>query len=180
MDSRQQHVVQADTRLSQEAEIARWLWAMQDARRRTLEELVDMPEAVIDWVPPDQTSSIGTVLYHLGLIETDWLCAEVLEQEYPPELAALFPHEHRDEQGHLTQVEGITLDHHLDRLATVRQQLLAVFQPMHLHDFRRIRSLPGYDVTPEWVLHHLLQHEAEHRSQIGALRRAAEQALYAG
>jgi uncharacterized damage-inducible protein DinB len=33
---------------------------------------------------------------------------------------------------------------------------------------------PPYDVTPEWVLHHLMQHEAEHRSQIGAPRARAQ------
>jgi len=45
---------------------------------------------------------------------------------------------------------------------------------MNIHDFRRVRRLPDYDVTPEWVLHHLTQHEAEHRSEIGALRASAE------
>jgi uncharacterized damage-inducible protein DinB len=40
---------------------------------------------------------------------------------------------------------------------------------MDLTEFRRVRSLEYYDVTPEYVLHHLMQHEAEHRSQIGAL-----------
>lgn len=177
MDSRQQNVVLVDARLSQEPDIARWLWAMQDARRRTMEQLAELPQAVIDWIPPDQGSSIGTVLYHLALIETDWLYAEVLEQDYPAEIAALFPYEHRDGAGQLTQVVGITLSQHLDRLATVRHRLLEVFHRMSLHEFRRVRQLPAYDVTPEWVLHHLLQHEAEHRSQLGALRSAAEQAL---
>ena len=40
---------------------------------------------------------------------------------------------------------------------------------MDLTDFRRARALALYDVTPEWVLHHLCQHEAEHRSQLGRL-----------
>jgi hypothetical protein len=31
-------------------------------------------------------------------------------------------------------------------------------------------TMPGYDVTPEWVLHPLLQHEAEHRGQISDMR----------
>jgi hypothetical protein len=35
-------------------------------------------------------------------------------------------------------------------------------------------------MSPEYVLHHLLQHEAEHRSQIGALRAHAEQTLNDG
>jgi uncharacterized damage-inducible protein DinB len=177
MDIREQKYVLADTHLSHEPEIARWLWALQDARQRTIEQLAGITQTVIDWMPPDQSSNIGTVLYHIGLIETDWLYAEVLEQPYPPEIAARFPYEHRDGQGLLTHVQGITLDQHLARLDTVRQMLLHVFKHMSLHEFRRIRRLPDYDVTPEWVLHHLMQHEAEHRSQLGALRIAAEHAL---
>lgn len=46
-------------------------------------------------------------------------------------------------------------------------------------EFRRVRSLPYYDVAPEWVLHHLMQHEAEHRSQIGSLRARAQRQLNA-
>jgi hypothetical protein len=34
--------------------------------------------------------------------------------------------------------------------------------------------MPDYEVTPEWVLHHLCQHEAEHRAEIAALRAGAE------
>ena len=47
---------------------------------------------------------------------------------------------------------------------------------MTLDDYRRLRSLPDYDVTPEWVLHHLAQHEALHRGQIFTLKRALERA----
>ena len=177
MDIREQKYVLADARLSHEPEIARWLWALQDVRQRTMEQVGGLTQAVIDWMPPDHGSNIGTILYHIGLIETDWLYVEVLEQPYPLEITALFPYEHRDGQGLLTQVQGITLDQHLAQLDTVRQMLLHVFQHMSLHEFRRLRNLPDYDVTPEWVLHHLMQHEAEHRSQLGALRIAAEHAL---
>ena len=45
---------------------------------------------------------------------------------------------------------------------------------MTLDEFRRPRSLPQYDVTPEWVLHHLTQHEAEHRGHIQGLREIIE------
>jgi uncharacterized damage-inducible protein DinB len=47
---------------------------------------------------------------------------------------------------------------------------------MDYADFRRLRHLPKYDVSPEWVLHHLLQHEAEHRGQINLLKRKAIEA----
>jgi len=166
-----------DTDLSQEPAIGQWLWALQDARQRTMEELDSVSVAMIDWLPPDNESSIGTVLYHMTDIEADWLYVEVLEQPLPSAVAALFPYATRDAQGRLTQVQGISRADHLKRLETVRNLLLAVFQPMTLAEFRRVRSLPHYDVTPEWVLHHLIQHEAEHRSQIGALRIRAKRTL---
>jgi uncharacterized damage-inducible protein DinB len=177
MSFREQKYLIVDARLSSEPEIGRWLWALEDTRRRTKARLADLPAAAIDWLSAEGESSIGTLLYHLALIEADWLCTEVLEQAYPPSIAALFPHQARDPQDQLTQVQGIGLGEHLARLDSVRAHVLQVYQAMDLHDFRRVRHLPDYDVTPEWVLHHLMQHEAEHRSQIEGLRALAERSL---
>jgi uncharacterized damage-inducible protein DinB len=178
MDSRRKNMI--DASLSKEPEIGRWLWALQDARRRTMEDLASLTQAAIDWMPPGNGSSIGTILYRIADIEADWLYVEVLEQPLPPEVAALFPHPTRDEQGRLTRVAGYSLEEHLERLETVRTLLLEAYQQMTLSEFRRVRSFPHYDVTPEWVLHHLMQHEAEHRGQIGALRARAKRDLVAG
>lgn len=165
------------TQLSREPEIGRWLWALQNTRERTMREIARLTPAMIDWLPPDGGSSIGAILYHLADTEADWLYVEGLARPFPPEVVALFPHQTRDEAGHLTQVQGDTLEDHLRRLAIVRGLLLEGYGQMDLAEFRQVRSLPQYDVTPEYVLHHLMQHEAEHRSQIGALRLAAERAL---
>ena len=177
MDSQERDYRVVDSYMSAEPEIGRWLWAFQDTRRRTLRELDGLTQTAVDWLPGDNESSIGTVLYHIALIECAWLYTEVLEQPVPPTVLALFPYDHRDEQGRLTQVQGMTLNLHLRRLEKVRELSLEVYQQMSLLDFRRPRSLPDYDVTPEWVLHHLIQHEAEHRSQIGSLRARAERRL---
>src|SRR3712207_1915383 len=126
MDVREQKVVLVDERLSKEPEMARWLWAFQDTRHLTLEALDGLTQATIDWLPPDNGSSMGTVLYHLALIEADWLYAEVLVQEYPPAVAALFPYADRDEQRQLMQVQGVRLAEHLSRLETVRGLVLGV------------------------------------------------------
>ena len=167
----------ADPTLHPEPAIGVWLWALGDARRRTLAQLDDIPAAAIDWQPAESAQSIGSILYHIALIEADWLYTEVLEQSYPEQIAALFPHDSRDQAGLLTSIRSVALSEHLARLDTVRQRILAAYQAMDLHDFRRVRHLPEYDVTPEWVLHHLMQHEAEHRSEIGGLRASAEQIL---
>jgi uncharacterized damage-inducible protein DinB len=175
-DSEKEQLI-VDTRLSREPEIGRWLWALQNTRQRTMREIARLTPAMIDWPPGNDDSSIGTILYHLADIEADWLYVEGLARPIPPEVRALFPHQTRDEQGRLMQVLGDTLEQHLRRLEIVRGLLLAGYGQMTLAEFHQVRSLEAYDVTPEYVLHHLMQHEAEHRSQIGGLRIAAQRAL---
>jgi uncharacterized damage-inducible protein DinB len=180
MDPQEKESLRVETYLSEEAEIGHWLWALQDTRHRTMRALDGVSSAILDWLPPGNGSSMGTILYHIAGIEADWLYTEVLEQSISPEIAALFPYDIRDGQGHLGQVQGLSLAQYLRRLEIVRGLLLSAYQPMDLTEFRRARSLAQYDVTPEWVLHHLMQHEAEHRSQIGALRARAENKLGLG
>jgi uncharacterized damage-inducible protein DinB len=155
-----------------EPEIGRWLWALQDTREETLRSLEGLSVADLDTMPPGADNTIGVLLYHVALIEADWLYVEALDNRpIPPEIEALFPLDARDEERHLSAMRGISLEEHLQRLATLRSTLLEEFKPMTLEDFRRPRHFPDqYDVTPEWVLHHLIQHEAEHRGHIQTLR----------
>ena len=165
------------TRPSTAPEIGRALWRIEQARERLNELLDRVKPAMVDWEPGPHESTIGTVLYHIADIEADWLYAEVLEWPLPPELDALFTIPTRDADGRLTPVPGFALSALVERLESVRARLLEVYATMDLADFRRERALPPYDVTPEWVLHHLAQHEAEHRGQIGSILDRAERVM---
>lgn len=148
-------------------EVGAALWRLEDARDRTLRVLKEVPAEAVD--AESGGNSIGTILYHLALIEADWLFSEILEREIPSELAALLPADDRDHAGILTTVRGQTMEEHLSRLATVRKALLQEMRAVSDEDFHRPRRLPSYDVSPAWVLHHLPQHEAEHRGEIGSI-----------
>lgn len=152
-----------------DAHIARLLGMLQDTRKRTLRELENASQEDLDRQLPNLPNSINTLLYHIAAIEVSWLYDEVLQADFPPALHPLFPIDVRDEEGQLTRLSGTTLGEHLQRLEQVRAALLDAFSRMTLADLQRPRSLPDYDVTPEWVLHHLMQHEAEHRGHISAL-----------
>lgn len=163
-EARSRHIIEALTGLPDAVGVS--VWRLQNARERTLHALTDLPPAALDWQASGLQNTIGTLLYHIALIETDWLYEEVLEREYPPEVQTLLPHPHRTKDGRLSPVVGVSMAEHLARLEKVRERLVETFATMTVEDFRRPRKLPQYDVTPEWVLHHLAQHEAEHRGEI--------------
>ena len=72
--------------------IAAWLAALDDARQRTLRLVDGLTPALLDWQPPGGGNGAGSLLYHIALIEADWLSAEVREEpDYPPALLALSP-----------------------------------------------------------------------------------------
>lgn len=163
--------------IGNDPEVGRWLAALEDARRDTLRELERVTPDMIDRYPDAPLSnSIGTLLYHIALIEAAWVTEEILEAGEPDELAELLPWPDREpggtpgDQRHLSRIDGQSIDDHRRRLAGVRAFTLEHLKPMTNEDFHRVRSLDTYDVAPDWVIHHLLQHEAEHRSHIALLR----------
>jgi uncharacterized damage-inducible protein DinB len=147
---------------------------MEDTRARTLRAIEGISSDLIDQVQTGGDNSIGSLLYHLAAIEADWLYADILNSDYPDWLSEVFPDDVRTDDGQLTPVRAVTLDEHLHRLASVRAYFLEDVRVVTDEDFRRPRKTESGVVTPEWVLHHLQQHEAEHRGQIQTIRKALE------
>jgi uncharacterized damage-inducible protein DinB len=162
-----------DTVAGFDPETGRWLWALEDVRRVLKARLNDLPQALIDYQPPS-SNSVGTLLYHIALVEADWLYVEVLGGRWDPAVQALLPHAARTDDGRLTPVPGVSAAEHIRRLDAVRQAFLGPFRGMSVSDWRRPRVLPEYTVTPEWVVYHLIEHEAHHRGQIFDLLRRQE------
>jgi hypothetical protein len=105
-----------------------------------------------------------------------YLYEDILGLDWAPELDALLPYRIRTDAGLLEQVRGETPATHLQRLEGSRALLLNALRSMTIDEWRRPRRIEHYTITPEWAVHHLMQHEAEHRSQIGELRLRAEPA----
>ena len=157
---------------AQTPEIGAWLSVLREGRERTVRRAARIAD--LDALP-ERGHSAGTLLYHIALIEMDWLYSEVLEKQeadFPPEARDWFPLDARSEDGKLSAFTGEPLERHLERLAWVRGRLEGAFEAMTLDEFRRIRPMEAYDVTPEWVLMHLALHEAHHEGQLALLPRA--------
>jgi len=150
-----------------------WLAALQEARTRTKARVHDLAPAALDWTGDGLVNSIGTLLAHVAAIEMDWLFTEICEQAIPADVLALLPPDVRTADGRLTPVVGLPLVEHVRRLDEARAVLLERAADLDATDLHRVRRLERCDVTPAWVFHHLLQHEAEHRAQIALLRARA-------
>jgi uncharacterized damage-inducible protein DinB len=158
-------------------EIGRWLWALQDVRRRyTLRLVRDLDERLVDWAGPDgQENSIGSLLYHIADVEMGWLYGDLKGlPEPPPAVLQLLPLPGREPDGkRLTRVLGVPLAEHVARLNRSREIFLKELEGMSSAEWRRLRPAPppdDYDVTPEWVVFHLVEHEAGHAFQISSLK----------
>lgn len=158
--------------------IGQMLWMLEETRGRTLAAVAGLESDILEWEPPYGGNSIASLLYHIPAIEADWLYVEVLQAEsFHKELIPYFPVDVTEPDGRLARWRGESLQAMRARLRSVRLELLDAFTTMSWQDYTDPRSLPEYDVTPEWVLYHLLQHENEHLGEIGVVKQLALAAL---
>jgi len=152
-------------------EVGRWLSAFAEARRDTDKILDQVRPEAIDADLGDGGDTLGTVLYHTALIEIGWVFWDVLDREANiPK--SLFPHDDRVVDGRLTPVLGETLEQHRERLAQARSMVWAELASMSNEAFHRVRTGPDSDVSANWVVFHLIDHEVEHRVRTSAIRDA--------
>jgi hypothetical protein len=143
-------------------EVGLALWSLEDARARTLGYLNGTGDAVVNWTPTSQRYGIGTLLYHIVVFEMDWLFADLLGEPLPPEVEAVLPYNLLAADGSYTMVVGESLAVHVARMERTGSILLGALRTMSEEDFQRLREFDT-PASPRWIVHHLAQHEAEHR-----------------
>jgi len=149
--------------------VGRFVAMLTDTRARLLADLEGLDAALLDRTPRGSPNSIGTLLYHIAAIELDWLYADLLERDFPEAAFDWFPVDVREDGGRLTPVVE-SYERHLARLEWVRGLLLMELRGLSDADLARTVNAGPQGSGADWVLHHLMQHEAEHRGQIGEIR----------
>lgn len=145
------------------------LWRLEDARKRTLAVIAGLSEERVNDPPAIGRNTIGSLLYHVAAIELDWLYADILQEPFPEGVEEWFPVDVRNQAGELSNVSE-PLARHAERMAWVRAQLVARISILPPEAMDEEHENDGTRSTPAWVLHHLAQHEAEHRGHIEMLR----------
>ena len=138
--------------------VGRFVAMLDDTRARLLADLEAFDAAHLDRTPAGSPNSIGTLLYHIAAIELDWLYADLLGRDFPPDTADWFPVDVREEGGRLTPVME-PFERHLGRFDWVRGLLLAELRDLADADLERTVNAGPQGSGADWVLHHLMQHE---------------------
>lgn len=151
--------------------VGRFVTMLVDTRRRLFRDLADLAPTELDATLPWAPNSVGTLLYHIAAIELDWTYADLLGADFPADATEWFPVDVRDDAGVLSPVVE-PYDRHRARLAWTRARLLAALASLDDTDLDATRGSGDEAGGVAWILHHLMQHEAEHRGQIGEIRAA--------
>jgi uncharacterized damage-inducible protein DinB len=159
-------------------QVGRYVAQLNEVRRRLKEEVAGLSIEQLDWHPDDATESIGTQLLHLDAVEWSWMNEDIFGtpgDDYPGDWSEAMPI-----RVGVPQVTGRPSEWYLEKLDVTREETLRILRGFTDADLSRLvgeaETEPGVErrsrlYTIDWIIWHVLQHEAAHVGQIELLRR---------
>ncbi|MGY5874373.1 MAG: DinB family protein [Candidatus Thorarchaeota archaeon] len=144
---------------------------MEKARERLLKKIDGLPKSAFDYSPHGRRiETIGTLLLHVAAVEWSWIFEDIgdtaMDYEKWKHAFAL-----REDIDQLTRKK---VQFYLDRLSEVRQEVFEWLKGIKDEDLDRTLRLGDTEVNIEWILFHIIEHEAMHVGQISVLKRMFE------
>jgi uncharacterized damage-inducible protein DinB len=157
-------------------QIGRYVAQLNETRKELLRYTKNLTPDQLSWHPDDNTESIGTQFLHVAAIEWSWVFEEIFQR---PDTDYDGWEEALPLRLGLPQVQDKPLTYFSDRLAQVRQEVLEALTGLTDEDLPRQVSAPMAEgaeppkevFTIDWILFHLVHHEAHHAGQIELLAR---------
>ncbi|MDQ6695494.1 MAG: DinB family protein [Chloroflexota bacterium] len=154
--------------------VAQWNEVRADLKR----ELRGLDAWQLDWHPDESIESIGTLLLHLDAVEWSWIHEDILglpSASYTGEWSEAMPI-----RVGVPQVSERALEWYVAKLDASRERTLEVLRGFTDADLPRLvgeaETSPGVEkrsrlYTVDWIIWHIISHEAAHLGQVELLRR---------
>ena len=145
-----------------------FLAALDELQERVLDQISDLPQEAVDFLPQGASNSIGMLVVHMAWAEASWI-SRVVRTPVPPALLERLSLGQQDASGALAfsshTVAGLT-----ELCRDVRIQMTGPALRV-LHDVDTQVPAQQTLMTARGVLMHLVWHWTYHSGQIGLLRR---------
>lgn len=168
MSEESEHVVVLDRNNELVPRVALFYSMLEKVRGNLLGKVETLSNGTIDYTPePKMIESIGTLLLHIAAIEYSWIFEDIggQEMEYEKWKYGFSVREGKD------QIEGKDVEFYLSRLKEVRQEVFEFLKTLSDRDLDSMVHVDSEKVSVEWILFHLIEHEAMHIGQISVLAR---------
>ncbi|MFW9922407.1 MAG: DinB family protein [Candidatus Thorarchaeota archaeon] len=150
--------------------VAEFFSFMNEARQYLLKMISDVDNIMLDFTPNERTvETIGTLLLHIAGVEWSWIIADIEGKVIPFEKWKYAYALSNDVN--LPQLIGKGIKYYLEILAQVREEVYVKLKEFTDDDLDRIVKIEGKKFTIEWILYHVIEHEAVHIGQISLLKR---------
>jgi uncharacterized damage-inducible protein DinB len=155
-------------------EIGFYLSSWEMIRSELREIVADLSEAELAARITPGAHQIGGLILHLGEAESGWIHAIIAEKELDEE-AKKFAHWYDTTETDFAEKGYGAKDclERIDKIGAMSRAILAEFKDEDLDRLFGYKRDSGerVEVSLRWVLHHLIDHEANHKGQISMLKR---------
>ena len=143
---------------------------LTEVRKYLHKMIADVDNEMVDYTPNERTiETIGTLLLHIAGVEWSWIIADIEGKEVPYEE---WKHAYAlSKDVDIPQLIGKGIQFYRDKLDRVRNEVFEKLKEFTDADLDRIVEIEGKKFSIEWILYHVLEHEAMHLGQISLLKR---------
>lgn len=150
------------------------LSGMEEVREQLFNAVKEVPDEAIGRIAFPGAHSIGALVLHIGESEWWWMQHILLGQELTEHVRqAPYWDVLKDPDGF--ERKGFTTEFCLQEIEKMRNQTREGLSSRSDDDLERItpfeRGGERYEYSLRWMLHHLIDHEAQHKGQILMLKR---------
>ena len=150
--------------------VSYWYSLLDETRGRLLRILKKLTDEELDYSPNEEFfETIGTLLLHIAGVEWSWIFEDIDGKEMDYEEFkygfALRP------DVNLPQLKGKSKQYYMDKLEKVRKQVLERLKNLSDEELVKQVGSSSEKYSIEWILFHILEHEAMHIGQILFLKR---------
>lgn len=153
--------------------IGRYVTMLEDVRERTKKYVQGFSSDQLSWHPNSRVESVGTLLLHIAACECSYIQEDIVRQPMGEEWVIAFPIRFDK-----PQLSGKNLSFYIDKLDEIRRDSLNVLRDLSDADLKRIvipldpgEGNESVEYSIEWILYHLVEHEAHHKGQIALMKR---------